>query len=235
MSYSGGIGVSADLVLAAEPTSLVAVHDQCSKVEAWAERCDSPAQVRDAINRLAAIDEYLKRTSIEGRERVAATMRRLEVRVGKLLGPAENGGDRRSDQFTREGTGLSANERHAFRRIAEHEDVVEKVIAESTTAQPASRRKVLQAIDAHEWDQVEQHMDRQGIDDTDLKRATLRANTSKAVHVVTRQLLTLDPERVALVYDDETRWDDLVHLGEEIADWFTRLRAARPNRLRAVK
>lgn len=134
------------LVLASEPTSLVAVNDQCAAVEAWAEQCDSAAEVRDAINKLAAIDEYLKRTSTEGRERVAATMRRLEVRVGKLLGKAKRGGDRRAEQVPREELALSKKERHVFRQMAEHEDTVEKVISESTEASPASRRKVTQAI-----------------------------------------------------------------------------------------
>jgi uncharacterized protein (DUF2252 family) len=40
------------------------------------------AELCDAGNRLAAIDEYLSRTSTEGRSRVAAAMRRLEASVG---------------------------------------------------------------------------------------------------------------------------------------------------------
>lgn len=34
-----------------------------------------------------AIDEYLRRTSVGGRKRVAATLRHLEMRIGVLLGP----------------------------------------------------------------------------------------------------------------------------------------------------
>jgi hypothetical protein len=37
-----------------------------------------------------AIDEYLSRTSSESRTRLAAAMRRLEIRVGELRGPRCN-------------------------------------------------------------------------------------------------------------------------------------------------
>lgn len=73
----------------AEPTSLVAVTDQCMAIETWAAQCDSIPELKDWKNKLAAVDEYLARTSTEGRARVAATMRRLEVRIGELLGPPE--------------------------------------------------------------------------------------------------------------------------------------------------
>lgn len=75
------------LALVAEPSSLVVVHDQCAAVEAWAEQCDSVPELKDAANKLAAIDEYLLRTATEGRGRVAEANRRLEVRIGVLLGP----------------------------------------------------------------------------------------------------------------------------------------------------
>lgn len=57
-------------------------------------------------------------------------MRRLEVRIGKLLGPAERGGDRRSDQVHREeleSDGLSPQQRNAFRQMAENEEEVEAI------------------------------------------------------------------------------------------------------------
>lgn len=133
-----------------EPTSLVAVHDQCAAVEAWAGRCESIAELRDASNKLAAIDEYLARTSSEGRARVAAAQRRLEVRVGELLGPTTPGARTdREPSIAIEGSSLTKDERHAFRAMAEHPDVVEDVIADSTDEQPASRRKVTRAIAEH--------------------------------------------------------------------------------------
>lgn len=134
------------LVVATEPTSLVAVDDQCAAVEAWAETCSSVPELRDATNKLAAIDEYLIRTSVSGRSRVAAAMRRLEVRIGKLLGPSEVGANQHTQGGVQRDEPLSPQQRHAFREMAAHEDEVEAVIAESTDDKPASRRSVMDRI-----------------------------------------------------------------------------------------
>lgn len=140
------------LVIATEPTSLVAVEDQCSRIEMWAESCDSIPELRDAGNKLAAISEYLNLTSTEGRARVAAAQRRLEVRIGVLLGPAQRGGDRRSDQVDRDQSdrnhGIDGATASRFRAMAKEPDTVEDVIAASTDDDPASRRKVNAAVEA---------------------------------------------------------------------------------------
>lgn len=133
------------LAIATQPSSLVAVDDQCAAVEAWAYQCESVAELQDAKNKLAAIDEYLELTSTEGRGRVAAAMRRLEVRIGQLLGPATPNG-KGSGSVTTDPDDLSRHQRHEFRQMAENEEVVEKVISESTDEAPASRRKVTAAI-----------------------------------------------------------------------------------------
>lgn len=133
------------LVIASEPTSLVAVDDQCSAVEAWADRCDSIPELRDATNRLAAIDEYLTRTSTEGRGRVAAAMRRLEVRIGELLGPRQQG---HRNVLLPHAEEVAQTQRSEFRQMAENKEAVEDVIANSTDSQPASRRAVLGEIKA---------------------------------------------------------------------------------------
>jgi hypothetical protein len=67
-------------------------------------------------------------------------MRRLEVRIGELLGDPRPG-ERTDLSFASDG--LTPNERHYFRTMAAHADVVEDVIAESTDEEPASRRRVL--------------------------------------------------------------------------------------------
>jgi hypothetical protein len=72
-------------------------------------------------------------------------MRRLEVRIGQLLGPASRGGDRKSDQVNRDELDLSPQERNSFRKMAEHPEIVDAVIAESSDDEPPSRRKVLGA------------------------------------------------------------------------------------------
>ncbi len=130
-----------------EPPGVVAVHDQCDAIEQWAAECQSVPELRDAGNRLAAIDEYLQRTTTEGRSRVAAAMRRLEVRIGELLGPATVGTNQHSEPLVAtNGSDLSRIQRHEFREMAAHPEVVEEVIEESTDDEPASRRKVQDAI-----------------------------------------------------------------------------------------
>lgn len=130
------------LVVATEPTSLVAVEDQCLRVEMWAESATSIPELRDAGNKLAAIAEYLDLTSTEGRARVAAAQRRIEVRIGQLIGPATVG----AHSSASEGADLTANQRSDFRRMASDPDEVEAQIAASTDEAPASRRKVTEAI-----------------------------------------------------------------------------------------
>src|SRR5690606_32046103 len=121
---------------------LAQVEDTCATVESWAEQCDDIPAIRDTANKLAAIDEYLARTSSDGRARVAATQRRLEARIGDLLGPPENHGPATPDH----GKGLNDRQRSEFRQMAANPDVVDDVIDESTDDDPPSRRKVMKAI-----------------------------------------------------------------------------------------
>lgn len=137
------------LVVATEPTSLVAVEDQCARIEAWAETCDNVAELRDAMNKCSAISEYLRLTSTEGRARVEAAKRRLEVRIGLLLGPPRTptetgrGTQRRDSEIE-----IPEHQHSSFRAMAADPDEVEAVIAASTDQNPPSRRKVMDAIKA---------------------------------------------------------------------------------------
>ena len=69
-------------------------------------------------------------------------------RLGQLLGPAQHGGDRRSDQVPLEvlDRSLPKNRAHDFRKMAAHPDTVADTIDASTETHPASRTKVLDAI-----------------------------------------------------------------------------------------
>ena len=79
-----------------EPGSLVAIDEQCDRIEAWAEQCSSEVEIRQrGLATLSAMDAYLEKTSSDGRARVNLAMRRLEKRVGELLGPAPGHGGRR--------------------------------------------------------------------------------------------------------------------------------------------
>lgn len=135
-----------DLAVITEPASLVAVDDQCAAVEAWAEQCESVPELADATNKLAAIDEYLSRTSNEGRARVAAAMRRLEVRIAVVIGPNPGHGGVRVPGEASPYADLPQQRRSDFRLMATHPEVVETVIAESTDKRPATRNRVLNTI-----------------------------------------------------------------------------------------
>lgn len=117
-----------------------------AQLVAWAESADDIAVVSDAAARWAAITEYIRRTSREGVAEAEGALRRLEVRVGVLLGPATVG----AHSSATEGAAITADARHDFRTMAEHVEVVERVIAESSDESPPSRRKVLARIAAAE-------------------------------------------------------------------------------------
>jgi hypothetical protein len=60
----------------------------------------------------------------------AASMRRLEVRIGQVLG-APRQGERTDLSTATEKSPLSKDQRSEFRRMAAHPEIVERVIAES--------------------------------------------------------------------------------------------------------
>jgi hypothetical protein len=129
-----------------EPSSLVEVFDRCTAIEQWASECESIAELKEESNLCAAMDEYLARTSAEGRARVAATIRRLEVRIGQLLPERTPGRRNDLEPLPREAEVLNHGQRRDFRQMADHPEVVEEVIAESTDEKPASRRTVMQRL-----------------------------------------------------------------------------------------
>jgi sugar phosphate isomerase/epimerase len=133
------------LEVRSEPSSLIEVFTQCDVIEAWAASCDSVAELKQSGIELGVMDDYLARTSTEGRARVQATMRRLEVRIGQLLPVPKvgNPGNGNRDSNTEL---IERHVAHDMREMAEHPDLVEEVIAASTDEAPASRRKVTEAI-----------------------------------------------------------------------------------------
>lgn len=157
-----------DLVpVSGEPMSLAAVDDVCTRLETWADQTADVDALNEARSKLAAVDAYIARTSKEGRGRVAATDRRLETRIGKLLGPAKLDHDRSPGATSSANDlGLTPNERHAFRQMAEHEDIVETEVAKSTDERPTSRRTILNAIKkarADERAKLDEEIDRRNL------------------------------------------------------------------------
>jgi N6-adenosine-specific RNA methylase IME4 len=122
-----------------DPTvaSIDTLHDACLAVREWADSCTDIGAAQEAHARVSAIETYLARKGQEGPAQEAA--RWLEIRMGELLGPAVNGGDRRSVQFRHGETELSPQAQHAFRRLAENRTIVVPLF-------PCSRRVALKAI-----------------------------------------------------------------------------------------
>lgn len=231
-----------------EPNSLVEVDDTCSAIERWAQSCDSVPELQDANNKLAAINEYLDRTSTEGRARVALAMRRLEARIGALL-PSEQG--RRTDQLPDRDQEVDLNDRQKseFRQMAANPDVVEQVAAASTDEEPASRRKVMRAIkdkkrEANQRGELSPEEQR-GLDKAaakpEMRRLAIQECVAKAIAAITNGVADLDgidrDELLASIDDDERR--SLAELTELLAAWSQRLNAdltpTAGNGLRIVK
>lgn len=142
--------VDGSALVVPEPTAALTperVEDVCASVEAWSARCESIPELKDAGLKLDAIGTYLARKAEVGQARVAAAQRRIEVRIGKLLGPAEVGSNQHSEGVTAvTPSQLSSRERVEFRRMAAHEDVVERHLARATDAAPPSRRAVMKEV-----------------------------------------------------------------------------------------
>lgn len=139
------------------PSPEVNVYSLCSRLEAWAAEATDLFLLKDNKSKLSAYDHYLAQTSKEGRNQIAATLLRLENRIGELLPPAA---DTRGRHLPREEEVLTEKERHFFRRMAANPDVVEAVIAAGTDENPASRRKVLEAIKDKDTPKVPDVLDR---------------------------------------------------------------------------
>lgn len=118
-------------------SSVDVLHQACSAVRVWADECDDVGDAYEALAKVAAIEEYLSRKGQAGPAQSAA--RWLEVRIGDLLGDAEHGGDRRSDQVTRVLHEIPAMDRVRFRKLAAHRDLVADMV-------PTSRNRILKVI-----------------------------------------------------------------------------------------
>jgi len=119
-----------------DPTtaSIDALHDVCFAVREWVDGCDDIAEATEALARVSAVETYLSRRGAEGPAQEAA--RWVEVRIGELLGPASETNGR---PLHRDAKVLTEHERHWFRCLAEHRDLVAAKV-------PCSRSVVLKAI-----------------------------------------------------------------------------------------
>ena len=132
-----------------QPSQLVDVLNLCQSVEAQLPHVDDVAALKDAAAKMRAIDQYVALTSTEGRQAIAATVRRIEIRVGEVIGQAAIGRPSGETLVTTNVSELDARERHDFRQMAAHPDIVEAEIARGTDERPTSRRQVMLAIREH--------------------------------------------------------------------------------------
>jgi hypothetical protein len=138
------------------------VDGLAATVEEFAAGCDDIHEVREARNKWAAITEYIRRTSRDGVARAETAERRLEQRIGVLLGAMRASGELSTPgrpSATFEGSrvsdiGMVPFDASEFVAMAEHADIVDAVIASSTDASPPTRNKVRTAIRDHKTAQM---------------------------------------------------------------------------------
>lgn len=130
------------LDLASVPALAGAIIAEAAEVE------DIPT-LEEMRARTAAITAYLGRKNKDAAKAMNAADLALKIRIGELLGPAEHGGDRKSDQVPRGGLdpspGISRRQVHKFRKMAEHKDVPE--VAEAIE-NGESQNEVMRRIEA---------------------------------------------------------------------------------------
>lgn len=209
---------------------LATIDAECFAIEARARECSSVPEIKDMTNKLGAIDEYLARTSTDGRARVQAAMRRLEARIGELL-PKFPNNDRRSQEFqvqrdvletATNGWTLHKGILGDFRQMAANPDVVETVIAESTDDRPPSRRKVMEAIKGPKREGWREARERRRFfaHDVDRIRGRLDADASFANRL--RQMRDVEGAIAQALDDRAGQIDDLLSALDVVAK-YTRL------------
>jgi hypothetical protein len=162
-----------------QPSQLVDVVNLCQSIEAQLPYVEDVGQLKDAAAKLRAIDEYLSVTNVEGRKAIVATVRRIDKRAGEVLGKATQG--QRFDLSTLDNDPkfkIDPKEKYQLRLMAQHPDIVEQVIAESTDQRPASRLKVITAI--KESVKRDQQMNAEALASRGIKPLTDPAEIAKA-------------------------------------------------------
>jgi len=136
------------VVIPEQAQSLAQVNTICESVEVWVQGVDSAEMIVDAVGKLAAMSEYLRATSADGRGRIESAARRCGARLGELL-PKEKTGPRVScdPQET-----IPTHQRSRLRKIAANADLID--IIGSTDEDPLTQNKLLEAIKQREDDRL---------------------------------------------------------------------------------
>jgi hypothetical protein len=136
------------VVIPEQAQSLAQVNTICDTVEVWVQTVDSAEMIVDAVGKLAAMSEYLRATSTEGRGRIELAARKCGDRLGEVL-PKEKMGPRVSPDS---GETISSQRRSEFRKITANADLID--IIGSTDENPLTHNKLLEAIKQREDDRL---------------------------------------------------------------------------------
>ena len=136
------------VVIPEQAQSLAQVNTICDTVEVWVQTVDSAEMIVDAVGKLAAMSEYLRATSAEGRGRIESAARKCGGRLGELL-PKEKTGPR---VYPESGQTIRPQERSKLRKIAANADLID--IIGSTDEDPLTQNKLLEAIKQREDDRL---------------------------------------------------------------------------------
>ncbi len=121
------------------PSTTVDVVNLCTSIESQLGDVTDVGVLKETSARLSAIDQYLNLTAVEGRSALQATIRRIEVRCGTLLGAAVKGANQYSEGSTANEGSLSKDERHDFRTLAGNNSAGIESDAAAVRARPAAR------------------------------------------------------------------------------------------------
>jgi hypothetical protein len=136
------------VVIPEQAQSLAQVNTICESVEVWVQTVDSAEMIVDAVGKLAAMSEYLRATSAEGRGRIESAARKCGGRLGVLeqkqkTGPGVYSGPEQT---------ISPPQRSKLRKIAANMDLID--IIGSTDEDPLTQNKLLEAIKQREDDRL---------------------------------------------------------------------------------
>lgn len=137
-----------------QSVDLERAHGLAQSVIEWAGSCEDVAELEDARAKVAAIETYLRKRDAQAAAALAAADRKLEARIGDLLGDAHPAGaDLRGSAAN---DPLTKDQRHEFRQIAQHQDIPEVADA---IEKGESRASVLGKIKAHKQKKAEKALD----------------------------------------------------------------------------
>jgi hypothetical protein len=101
---------------------LVSLADEMAAVAEWLDHADDIDDVREAQAQLEALDSYIEKRHPDYLDPVRRTARLSDMRIGKLLGPAEHRGNK--PVLTHALKQINHERRKEFRRMSDYRDLV---------------------------------------------------------------------------------------------------------------